>query len=101
MGTVKRMHWILATADGFNLFMDHHNLLFLIDPLAVVPDLCQTFLRKVLRWGGQTKRVQLYVRAHFRRRQCLSRTGWSLDIAGNTSSFGLHPGCTIIHDIGF
>eukprot|EP00171_Calliarthron_tuberculosum_P004016 IDg4016t1 len=51
MATVKRMHWILATSDGFDLFTDHHRLIFLFDPLAVVPDLSQTSLRKVLRWA--------------------------------------------------
>lgn len=51
MATVDRMHWVLATPDGFDLFTDHHNLIFLFDPLAVVPDMSQTSLRKVLRWA--------------------------------------------------
>lgn len=51
MATVERMHWLLATTDGFDLYTDHHNLIFLFDPLAVVPDLSQTSLRKVLRWA--------------------------------------------------
>lgn len=50
MATIDRMHWILATPAGFDLFTDHHNLIFLFDPLAVVPDLSQTSMRKVLRW---------------------------------------------------
>lgn len=39
MATVDRMHWITATADGFDLFTDHNNLVFLFDPLAIVPGL--------------------------------------------------------------
>lgn len=51
MATSDRMHWLLATPDGFDLYTDHHNLIFLFDPLAVVPDLSISSLRKVLRWA--------------------------------------------------
>lgn len=51
MATVERMNWLLATTDGFDLFTDHKNLIFLFDPLAVVTDMSQTTLRKVLRWA--------------------------------------------------
>jgi len=51
MNTLDRMHWIVATPDGFDLYTDHNNLIFLFDPLAVVPDMSQTSLRKVLRWA--------------------------------------------------
>lgn len=51
MATTERMHWLLATPDGFDLYTDHQNLIFLFDPLAIVPDLSQTSLRKVLRWS--------------------------------------------------
>ena len=50
MATTDRMHWILATPDGFNLYTDHQNLIFLFDPFAIVPDLSMSSLRKVLRW---------------------------------------------------
>lgn len=50
MATVERMHWFLATDRGFDMSTDHNNLVFLFDPLAVVADLSQTTLRKVLRW---------------------------------------------------
>lgn len=50
MATVDRMHCVLATTDGFDLLTDHHNLIFLFDPITVVHDLSQTTLRKVLRW---------------------------------------------------
>lgn len=49
MAKVERMHWILATSEGFDLFTNHHNLIFLFDSLAVLPDLSQTSLRKTLR----------------------------------------------------
>ena len=49
--TLDRMHWIVATTDGFDLYTDHNNLIFLFDPLSVVPDLSATTLRKVLRWA--------------------------------------------------
>lgn len=48
MATVER---ILETADGFYLYTDHHNLIFLFDPLAVLSDLSQSYLREVLRWA--------------------------------------------------
>ena len=51
MSTVERMHWLLATPDGFDLFTDHHNLIFIFDPYAVVSDLSQSSMRKVLRWA--------------------------------------------------
>lgn len=51
LATVQRMHWLLGGPDGLDLFTDHNNLLFIFDPLAVVADLSQTTLRKVLRWA--------------------------------------------------
>lgn len=49
MATPDRMHWIAAKPDGFDLFTDHNNLIFLFDPLSVMPDLSQTSVLKVLR----------------------------------------------------
>ena len=51
LASLERMHWLAATPDGFDLYTDHNNLIFLFDPLSVVPDLSQTTLRKVLRWA--------------------------------------------------
>lgn len=51
LATLERTHWIAATADGFDLYTDHNNLIFIFDPTAVVPDISQTTLRKVLRWA--------------------------------------------------
>jgi transposase InsO family protein len=53
MATLTRMHWLASCPSGFDLFTDHNNLIFLFDPLSVVPDLSQTSLRKVLRWAVQ------------------------------------------------
>ena len=49
--SLERMHWLAATPDGFDLYTDRNNLIFLFDPLSVVSDLSQTTLRKVLRWA--------------------------------------------------
>lgn len=51
MSTIDGMHWLSATPSGFNLYIDHNNLIFLFDPLAVVDDMSQSSLRKVLRWA--------------------------------------------------
>ena len=51
METLRRMHWIVATSKGFDLFTDHNNLIFMFDPLAVQPDLSVSSTRKVLRWA--------------------------------------------------
>lgn len=48
MATLDRMHWIAATADGFDHISDRKNLTFLFDALSIVPDLPQTSLQKVL-----------------------------------------------------
>lgn len=51
METVERMHWLLATDRGFDLFTDHNNLVFLFDPTTAIADISQTPPRKVLRWA--------------------------------------------------
>lgn len=47
MVTVERIDWLLATTDELDLYSDHRNVIFHFDSLAVIPDLSQTFLRKV------------------------------------------------------
>lgn len=51
IATTERMHWLLSTDRGFDLFTDYNNLFFLFDPTAVIADLSQTTTRKVLRWA--------------------------------------------------
>lgn len=58
MTTLDRTHWIAATPDGFDLYTDHNKLIFLFDPLSVVPDLSATSTRKVLRWAV---RLNMYI----------------------------------------
>lgn len=65
MATTERMHWILATPDGFDFYTDHRNPIFFFDPLAVVPDLSQTSIRKVLRWAERL-RVYNYTCVHIK-----------------------------------
>lgn len=48
--TLKRLHWITETPDDFYLHTDHINLIFIFDPLTVIPDLSISTVRKVLRW---------------------------------------------------
>lgn len=51
MINLDRMHGIAATSDDFDLCTDRNDLIFLLDPLSVVPDLSATPMRKVLRWA--------------------------------------------------
>lgn len=51
LATMDRMHWVLASPCGFDLYTDHNNLIFIFDPLSIVPDLSQSSLKKVLRWA--------------------------------------------------
>ena len=39
LATLEYMHWVAATPSGLGLFTDHNNLIFLFDPLSVVPDM--------------------------------------------------------------
>lgn len=50
MAITERMHWLLASERGFDLYTGHNNLVLLFDPTSVVADLSQTALQKVLRW---------------------------------------------------
>lgn len=51
MSTLDKMHWLASSADSFELYTDHNNLIFLFDPTAYVPDLTQAAIRKVIRWA--------------------------------------------------
>lgn len=50
MSTVEKRLWLFAIDKGFDLITDHNNLASLFKPTAVVSDLSQTTLRKVLYW---------------------------------------------------
>lgn len=94
MATIERMHWILATTDGFDLFTDHHNLIFLFDPLAVVPNISQTSLRKVLRWAVRLSAYN-YMHPHSGRRERMGRPSWALVRSGHYPSLS-SSSCTSI-----
>lgn len=51
LASVERSHWLAACPAGFDLFTDHNNIIFLFDPTAIMPDIGQGTLRKVLRWA--------------------------------------------------
>lgn len=51
LATLTRLHWLASIPHGFDLYTDHNNLIFIFDPLSVVPDLSQNTVRKVLRWA--------------------------------------------------
>lgn len=51
MATLDRMHWLASCPEGFDLFTDHNNLIFIFDPRSIVPDLTLAAVRKVLRWA--------------------------------------------------
>lgn len=50
METAERMHWLLATTNGFDLHADYHKLIFLLSILTVDPDRSKPSLYKVIRW---------------------------------------------------
>lgn len=47
LATPKRTHWIAATTEGLDVHTDHNNLILLFSPIAIVPGLSQTALRKI------------------------------------------------------
>lgn len=49
--TFKKPHWLTCTPAGFDLFIDHNNLIFIFDPLAVHPHLELLEQRKLLLWA--------------------------------------------------
>lgn len=63
MGTVERMHWLLATSDGFDVYNDPQNLIFLFDPLGVDLKFSQTSLPKILRLAVR-ERIKIHLYAH-------------------------------------
>lgn len=54
---IERLHWLVATKEGFDLHTDQKNLIFIFDPLRILPDLSVSTEHKVLRW---TVRLSLF-----------------------------------------
>lgn len=65
LASLERMHWLAATPSGFDLYTDHNNLIFIFDPLSLMPDLSQTAVRKVLRWAVRMS-IYNYVCIHIK-----------------------------------
>lgn len=65
LATLERSHWLVSCSDGFDLYTDHNNLIFIFDPLAFIPDLGQAAMRKVLRWAVRLSAYN-YVCFHIR-----------------------------------
>lgn len=51
LASVQCSHWLAAFPAGFDHFTNHNNLIFLFEPVAVMQDIGQGILRKVLRWA--------------------------------------------------
>lgn len=50
MASIELSHWLASCANGFDLFTDHNNLIFIFNPLAIMSDIGQATTRKLLRW---------------------------------------------------
>lgn len=48
LASFERSHWLAVCPAGFDLYTDHNNLLFPFDPAAIMSDIWQGVLRKVL-----------------------------------------------------
>lgn len=48
--TLDRKRWLATTPNAFDLYTDHNDLIFLFDPLSVVPVLSLMSLCKVFPW---------------------------------------------------
>lgn len=49
MTTVEQISWLAVTSSGFDLLTHQINLIFVFNPLSLVPDLSQSSTRKFLR----------------------------------------------------
>lgn len=49
VATLTRLHWLVSTPDVFDLFTDHNKIIFIFDPLSILPDLSTSSVGKVLR----------------------------------------------------
>lgn len=60
---------MLVSPDGFDLFTDHNNLVFLFDPSSIVSYLYQTTLGQFLGLDVRLMRMSLHLRPHLRSRK--------------------------------
>lgn len=58
LASLQRSHWLDwldSGQNGFDLYTDHNDLIFILYPLKIIPDIEQGVVSKVLRWD-----VRLY-----------------------------------------
>lgn len=65
LASVGQAHWLATCADGFDLYTDHNNLIFIFDPTTLMPDIALGAVRKVLRWVVRMSAYK-YVCIHIR-----------------------------------
>lgn len=75
---------MVAVPEGFDIYTDHNNLIFIFDPLSLMPDLSISAARKVLRWTVMTN-IYNYV--------CIHIPGEDNVRADLLGSWSAAPGC--------
>lgn len=51
LAPTERLHGLATCSEGFHIFTDHNNMIFLFHPIEIIPDIGQAALHKVLRWA--------------------------------------------------
>lgn len=51
LATTEKSNWLVTCAKGFDLFKDHNKIVFIFDPVYIMPDTSQLTTREVLRWA--------------------------------------------------
>lgn len=63
MTSIGCSNWLVSCSAGFDLYTYHNNLIFIFDPLAAMPDICQATTRMALNWAVHLPAYN-YVRIH-------------------------------------
>ena len=71
LASLQKIHWMCATSQGFDLFTDHNNLIFLFNQLSVAPDLSLSSLKKGSSLGSTNVHVQLCMCTYPWQRYCV------------------------------
>lgn len=78
LNTLDRMHLLETRLEGFDLYIDHNNVILLFDPLSVILDMSQTTLRKFLRWAVWLS-IYRCTRYHIKAKTACGQTFWPVD----------------------
>lgn len=62
----SRMHWVTATSPDFDFFTDHEHLVFLFDPLSIVPRHFTNYFAQSPLMGSASQYLQLHLHTHIR-----------------------------------